>query len=119
MRRAFRPTELADRIAGRPRSSGWSRFLDRATNYDLSGGEKKRSEIFQMAILQPKVAVLDEIDSGLDIDAVREVAEAVELMRGPEVGVLLITHYSRILRYLTRRSDPRHDGRSDRRIGWS
>lgn len=54
-----------------------------------------------MAVLQPKVAILDEIDSGLDIDAVREVAEAVEAMRGPDVGILLITHYSRILRYLT------------------
>ena len=75
-------------------------FLDRAVNDDLSGGEKKRSEIFQMAVLRPKVALLDEIDSGLDIDAVREVAAAVELMRTPEVGVLLITHYSRILRYL-------------------
>ena len=93
--------ELADRMARATETFGMGRFLDRATNFDLSGGEKKRSEIFQMAILQPKLAVLDEIDSGLDIDAVREVAEAVELMRGPEVGVLLITHYSRILRYLT------------------
>ena len=76
-------------------------FLDRAVNDDLSGGEKKRSEIFQVAMLGPKLVLLDEIDSGLDIDAVREVAEAVEAMRSPEVGVLMITHYSRILRYLT------------------
>jgi Fe-S cluster assembly ATP-binding protein len=76
-------------------------FLDRAVNVDLSGGEKKRSEIFQMAVLAPKVAVLDEIDSGLDIDAVREVAEAVEAMRSPDMAVVMITHYSRILRYLT------------------
>lgn len=76
-------------------------FLDRSVNDDLSGGEKKRSEIFQMAVLKPKVALLDEIDSGLDIDAVRQVAEAVEDMRSPEVGVLMITHYSRILRYLS------------------
>ena len=75
-------------------------FLERSVNDDLSGGEKKRSEIFQMAVLEPKVALLDEIDSGLDIDAVRQVAEAVEDMRSPEVGVLMITHYSRILRYL-------------------
>lgn len=78
-----------------------TRFLERSVNDDLSGGEKKRSEIFQMAVLQPKLALLDEIDSGLDIDAVRQVAEAVEAMRSPEVGILMITHYSRILRYLT------------------
>jgi Fe-S cluster assembly ATP-binding protein len=77
------------------------RFLDRSLNDDLSGGEKKRSEIFQMAVLQPRMALLDEIDSGLDIDAVRQVAEAVEGMRSPDLGVLIITHYSRILRYLT------------------
>jgi Fe-S cluster assembly ATP-binding protein len=77
-----------------------ARFLERSVNDDLSGGEKKRSEIFQMAVLQPKLALLDEIDSGLDIDAVRQVSEAVEKMRSPEVGVLIITHYSRILRYM-------------------
>lgn len=77
------------------------RFLDRSLNDDLSGGETKRSEIFQMAVLQPRMALLDEIDSGLDIDAVRQVAEAVEAMRSPDLGVLMITHYSRILRYLT------------------
>jgi Fe-S cluster assembly ATP-binding protein len=80
---------------------GTARFLDRPVNEGLSGGEKKRSEIFQLAVLAPAVAVLDEIDSGLDIDAVREVAEAVERMRGPDIGVLLITHYNRILKYLT------------------
>lgn len=77
-----------------------TRFLDRSVNGDLSGGEMKRSEIFQISVLEPKVALLDEIDSGLDIDAVREVAGAVDQMRGPEVGVLIITHYSRILRYV-------------------
>lgn len=77
-----------------------TRFLDRSLNDDLSGGEKKRSEIFQMAVLGPKLALLDEVDSGLDIDAVREVAAAVETMRSPSVGVLMITHYSRILRYV-------------------
>jgi len=80
---------------------GTERFLDRPVNEGLSGGEKKRSEIFQLAVLAPAVAVLDEIDSGLDVDAVREVAEAVERMRGPDIGVLLITHYNRILKYLT------------------
>ncbi len=79
---------------------GMAPFLDRAVNVDLSGGEKKRSEVFQIAVLQPKVAVLDEIDSGLDIDAVRAVAAAIEGMRHPGVGILMITHYSRILRYV-------------------
>lgn len=78
-----------------------TRFLDRSLNDELSGGEKKRSEIFQVAVLEPKVALLDEIDSGLDIDAVKQVAEAVEEMRSPDLGVLIITHYSRILRYMT------------------
>lgn len=77
-----------------------TRFLGRSVNDDLSGGEKKRSEIFQLAVLAPKVAVLDEVDSGLDIDAVREIAAAVEEMKGPRVGVLMITHYSRILRFI-------------------
>ena len=76
-------------------------FLDRWVNQGLSGGEKKRSEIVQLLARQPKMALLDEIDSGLDIDAVREVAAAIEGLRHPERGVLLITHYSRILRYLT------------------
>ena len=80
---------------------GTEPFLDRPVNEGLSGGEKKRSEIFQLAVLAPSIAVLDEIDSGLDVDAVREVAEAVERMRGPDIGVLLITHYNRILQYLT------------------
>jgi Fe-S cluster assembly ATP-binding protein len=75
-------------------------FLERPVNEGLSGGEKKRSEMLQLAALQPRVALLDEIDSGLDIDAVREVAAAVEAMRGPGLGVLVITHYSRILRYM-------------------
>jgi Fe-S cluster assembly ATP-binding protein len=77
-----------------------TRFLDRSVNVDLSGGEKKRSEIFQISVLGPKVALLDEVDSGLDIDAVRTVAESVDRMRGPAMGVLMITHYSRILRFV-------------------
>jgi Fe-S cluster assembly ATP-binding protein len=79
---------------------GMERFRSRPVNDGLSGGEKKRSEMFQLAVAAPKVAVLDEIDSGLDIDAVREVAALVEQLRGPEVGVLIITHYRRILQYL-------------------
>jgi Fe-S cluster assembly ATP-binding protein len=76
-------------------------FLERPVNEGLSGGEKKRSEMLQLLALRPKAVVLDEIDSGLDIDAVREVAAAVESLRSPGLGILLITHYSRILRYLT------------------
>ncbi len=94
------PEESRERIAAATKRFGMDRFLGRALNDELSGGEKKRSEIFQVAVLQPKVAILDEIDSGLDIDAVKEVAEAVATMRGEDVGVLLITHYSRILGYV-------------------
>lgn len=75
-------------------------FLDRFVNVGLSGGEKKKSEILQLLGLSPKAAILDEIDSGLDVDAVRDVAEAVQGMRSPDLGVLVITHYARVLRYL-------------------
>jgi Fe-S cluster assembly ATP-binding protein len=76
-------------------------FTRRYLNEGFSGGEKKRCEILQMAILEPTVAVLDETDSGLDIDALRTVAEAVNAMRGPDLGALIITHYQRILGYIT------------------
>jgi len=76
-------------------------FMDRYVNVGLSGGEKKRSEMYQLAVAAPKVAILDEIDSGLDVDAVKAVAEMVESLRSPKRGVLVITHYSRILRHLT------------------
>jgi Fe-S cluster assembly ATP-binding protein len=75
-------------------------FTRRYLNEGFSGGEKKRCEILQMAILKPVVAVMDETDSGLDIDALRTVSEAVNKMRGPELGVLIITHYQRILGYV-------------------
>jgi Fe-S cluster assembly ATP-binding protein len=75
-------------------------FTRRYLNEGFSGGEKKRCEILQMAMLKPVVAVLDETDSGLDIDALRTVAEAVNAMRGPELGALIITHYQRILGYV-------------------
>ena len=93
--------EVLQRIEAEGERFGMTKFLDRSLNADLSGGEKKKSEIFQMAVLRPKVALLDEIDSGLDIDAVKQVSEAVEEMRSPDLGVVMITHYSRILRYLT------------------
>ena len=92
---------ITARMGAARTSLGMDRFMDRPVNQGLSGGEKKRSEIFQLMSLAPKAAILDEIDSGLDIDAVREVAAAVEAMRSPRLGVLLITHYSRILRYVT------------------
>jgi len=94
-------SEFETRLAAAAERFDMTRFLDRSVNNDLSGGEKKRSEIFQMSLLGPRIVMLDEIDSGLDIDAVKQVAEAVEAMRSPAVGVLMITHYSRILKYLT------------------
>ena len=99
--RGIDPGEAESRIESEAKRFGMEPFLDRSLNDDLSGGEKKRSEIFQMAVLRPRMALLDEVDSGLDIDAVRQVSEAVESMRSPQLGVLIITHYSRILRYLT------------------
>jgi Fe-S cluster assembly ATP-binding protein len=75
-------------------------FAGRYLNDGFSGGEKKRAEILQMATLQPEIAILDETDSGLDIDALRIVAEGVNALRGPELGVMVITHYQRILNYI-------------------
>ena len=75
-------------------------FLNRAVNEGFSGGEKKRNEIFQMAVLQPALAVLDETDSGLDIDALKVVANGVNSLRGDDRAFLLITHYQRLLDYI-------------------
>ncbi len=75
-------------------------FTSRSVNEGFSGGEKKRNEILQMAMLAPKYAVLDETDSGLDIDALKVVANGVNSLRGPNLGVLLITHYQRLLDYI-------------------
>ncbi len=75
-------------------------MLKRAVNAGFSGGEKKRHEILQMALLEPKVAILDETDSGLDIDALRTVAEGVNALRAPDRAMLLITHYQRLLDYI-------------------
>jgi Fe-S cluster assembly ATP-binding protein len=75
-------------------------FLSRSVNEGFSGGEKKRFEILQMALLQPSLAVLDETDSGLDVDALKTVSEGVDRLRSPELGILIITHYTRILRYI-------------------
>src|ERR1051325_4346926 len=75
-------------------------FTSRSVNEGFSGGEKKRTEILQMAVLEPEYAVLDETDSGLDIDALKTVAHGVNSLRGPDIGILLITHYQRILNYI-------------------
>ncbi|WP_053959243.1 Fe-S cluster assembly ATPase SufC [Sulfobacillus thermosulfidooxidans] len=76
------------------------KFANRYLNEGFSGGEKKRNEILQMLMLEPRIAILDEIDSGLDIDAIKVVAKGVQSLAGPNFGVLLITHYQRILSYL-------------------
>src|SRR5207237_10792576 len=75
-------------------------FISRSVNDGFSGGEKKRLEILQMHMFQPGFAILDETDSGLDIDALKTVAEGIEALRSPTVVILLITHYERILRYV-------------------
>ncbi len=75
-------------------------LLKRAVNAGFSGGEKKRNEIFQMAMLEPRLAVLDETDSGLDIDALRIVADGVNSLRGPERSIIVVTHYQRLLDYI-------------------
>ncbi len=77
-----------------------SELLKRPVNEGFSGGEKKRNEIFQMLVLQPSLAVLDETDSGLDIDALKTVAEGVNAMRGPDRAIVVVTHYQRLLNYI-------------------
>ncbi|MFN2526793.1 MAG: Fe-S cluster assembly ATPase SufC [Actinomycetota bacterium] len=89
-----------------------SELVDRYVNQGFSGGEKKRNEILQMAVLEPELAILDETDSGLDIDALKHVSAGVNKLAGPQVGILLITHYQRLLNYI--RPDQVHvllDGR--------
>ena len=76
-------------------------LIKRAVNEGFSGGEKKRNEILQMAVLKPKLALLDETDSGLDIDALRIVSEGINRLRSPENAIILVTHYQRILNYIT------------------
>ncbi len=75
-------------------------FLNRSLNEGFSGGEKKRNEILQMAVLEPKLAILDEIDSGLDIDALREISFAINSLKNKENAIILITHYQRLLDYI-------------------
>jgi Fe-S cluster assembly ATP-binding protein len=75
-------------------------LLNRGVNEGFSGGEKKRNEILQMALLEPRLAILDETDSGLDIDALKIVADGVNTMRSPERAIVLVTHYQRLLNYI-------------------
>jgi len=76
------------------------KLMNRSVNEGFSGGEKKRNEILQMAVLEPKLAILDETDSGLDIDALRIVANGVNAMRSPERAIIVVTHYQRLLNYI-------------------
>jgi Fe-S cluster assembly ATP-binding protein len=95
------PLEFKDLLAERAKIVEMeSSFMSRSVNEGFSGGEKKRNEILQMAVLEPKLAVLDETDSGLDIDALRVVADGVNRLRTPENAVVLVTHYQRLLNYI-------------------
>jgi Fe-S cluster assembly ATP-binding protein len=88
-------------VRGKVKAMGMTpELLNRAVNEGFSGGEKKRNEIFQMAMLEPKLAILDETDSGLDIDALKAVADGVNALRSPERAFLVITHYQRLLDYI-------------------
>lgn len=94
--------EFAEILEAKLAALGWDESLiHRAVNEGFSGGEKKRNEILQMAVLEPRLAILDETDSGLDIDAVRAVAEAVNSFRSPQRAFVVVTHYQRILNYIT------------------
>ena len=94
--------EFAELLESKLEMLGWDdRLIHRAVNDGFSGGEKKRNEIIQLAMLEPKLAILDETDSGLDIDAVKAVSDAVNRFRDPERSFILVTHYERILNYVT------------------
>ncbi|HEX8118293.1 MAG TPA: Fe-S cluster assembly ATPase SufC, partial [Pyrinomonadaceae bacterium] len=95
------PLEFKDLLAERAKVVEMDAgLMSRSVNEGFSGGEKKRNEILQMAVLEPKLAVLDETDSGLDIDALRIVSEGVNQLRTPENAVVLVTHYQRLLNYI-------------------
>ena len=95
------PMDFLDVLEEKLKVVEWEpEIMSRAVNHGFSGGEKKRNEIFQMAILDPRIAVMDETDSGLDIDALRIVAAGVNSLRGPERAMVVITHYQRLLNYI-------------------
>ena len=96
------PVDFLDVLDEKLKSIGWDdSFMQRPVNEGFSGGEKKRNEILQMAVLEPKLAILDETDSGLDIDALKTVAEAVNRLRRPDNATVVVTHYQRLLNYIT------------------
>jgi len=95
------PVEFMDALAEKLQAIGWDdSYLSRPVNEGFSGGEKKRNEILQLAVLDPKLAILDETDSGLDIDAVKTVAHTVDKLRRPDNATVLVTHYYRILTHI-------------------
>ena len=95
------PLEFDEYLKGKIKFLGMDeKFIDRPVNVDFSGGEKKRNEILQMAILSPRLAVLDETDSGLDIDSMRIVADGVNKLKTKDNAIILITHYQRLLNYI-------------------
>jgi Fe-S cluster assembly ATP-binding protein len=98
---ALDPLEFEDLLQNKLKIANISeKYLDRAVNAGFSGGEKKKNEILQMAVLEPKLAILDEIDSGLDIDALKSVANSVNSLKNKNNAIILITHYQRILNYI-------------------
>jgi Fe-S cluster assembly ATP-binding protein len=95
------PMDFLDLLEEKLKVVNWgSEIMQRPVNAGFSGGEKKRNEILQLAVLEPKLAILDETDSGLDIDALRTVAEGVNQLRRPDNAFIVITHYQRLLNYI-------------------
>jgi Fe-S cluster assembly ATP-binding protein len=95
------PLDFLQVLEDKLKAIGWDdSLMNRAVNEGFSGGEKKRNEILQLAVLEPKLAILDETDSGLDIDALKTVAEAVNRLRGPRRSFVVVTHYQRLLNYI-------------------
>ena len=95
------PMDFLDLLEEKHKVVEWGpEIMESAVNFGFSGGEKKRNEILQMAVLEPKLAILDETDSGLDIDALRIVADGVNKLRSPERAIILVTHYQRLLDYI-------------------
>jgi Fe-S cluster assembly ATP-binding protein len=97
----YDPIDFLDILEEKLKVIGWEdTFLNRNVNEGFSGGEKKRNEIMQLAVLEPKLAILDETDSGLDIDALKTVADAVNKLRSPDRATVIVTHYQRLLNYI-------------------
>jgi Fe-S cluster assembly ATP-binding protein len=97
----YDPIDFLDVLQEKLATIGWDdSLMSRAVNEGFSGGEKKRNEILQLAVLEPKLAILDETDSGLDIDALKTVADAVNKLRSPERSMVVVTHYQRLLNYI-------------------